>query len=67
MAVAILKGGASGSWNMSAFYFLIDIDINSNTYYEQGSDCSVTAMLSGPSGILLYIPYRRDWTELSSP
>lgn len=67
MVIAILKGGASGSWNVSAFYFLIAIDINSNAYYEQCGDCSGTAMLSGPSGILLYIQYSRGWTELSSP
>lgn len=59
MTVAILKGEASGCWNMSVFYFLIDIDINSNACYEQGGDCSITAMLAGPSGILLYISHSR--------
>lgn len=59
MTVAILKGGASGCWNLSVFYFLIDVDINSNACYEQGGDCSVTAMLAGPSGILLYISHSR--------
>lgn len=67
MAVAIVKGGISGSWNKSAFYFLIDVDVNSHAYYEQCGDCSVTAMPTGPSGILLYIPDSRGWTELSLP
>lgn len=59
MTVAILKGGASECWNTSVFSFLIDIDINSGTCYEQGGGCSVTATLADPSGILLYVSHRR--------
>lgn len=59
MTVAILKGGASECWNTSVFSSLIDIDINSGTCYEQGGGCSVTATLTDPSGILLYVSHRR--------